>query len=1302
MTLDFEEDQKFCLWGDTVDLKGTVKTYSGAPLSGALLNYNIRYSLNGWGDSFEIKQSEIEANQAGEFQIKFPIEVPFSKLFDINSGSFNISIIVTDAAGNIINAYKRINILDPQFSLKPTFSDLFYGITSSGYLSVLKSPDIIRFIQKDKLSKFQIGVPMIFNKDSYGSFTAYKLDKRVSTNISSYLKNNEILESSLSAFCDSIIINDKLKVYYHNDVTINKSYDFSQDIEGSENYIFKASYKYRGVSYDTYEIVSVIDETIKKIPFNDVDLLIYSKNINLKYGEKGKVIFGSSLDGVNILCEIIGDNGELYERKSISNNIREIDFTYKKEYGESVLMILSFVKDSKFYYNTIRFERRSDEQPLRIETKSFRDKLTPGMAEKWEFVIKKGDSIAKSQVLASMYDASLNEFQKNVWNFNLDKKPALRRFNIGSKNIYNSQINFSKRVFLNCKAPELVSISDFDISGIFLRNYLYTSSAGVMTKSLKARAASNKEDLLYESVASVSDGVIEEKEVSNEIYSLVEPSSIIGGKRNNKSENVAPIGNFRKNLDETAFFYPNLMTDKDGNVVISFNAPEALTEWDFNMLAVTEELQSALYTAKVKTSKQFMVKPNMPLFIYDSDKINIPVILSNLEDTSSNGDIIMELFNPYNNEILSRSKKPFNIDPQTSKTITFAVSAPKGCELMGVRFIGSDGKFSDGEQSVVPVLTSKALVTESMSIYTEQGNNNFYFKSFDKNYYTDEKSNYKYIIEYCANPAWYAVKALPAIKDVTDNNAINAIKAFYSNTLASYLANSVPEIENAIKLWNKAGIKESGFESNLIKNQELMNLILNQTPWVLEANNEKENIESLISLFDENRINNVRESAINLLEKLQNYDGGFSYCQGCTSSLYLTLNILDNFSRLIKMEAVEYNEKERIIINHALNYVDNVVSSRFNSFKANFPTKKYIPNSTDIFWAYLRGDFMDIPLGQSLETHNYIIDNMRKQKKHSLYEMALYSLTFRNFGFTSEADKLVNDLKKYSVTSKDKGIYWPNNRPIFNSNTSAISAHVMFMNAIVAAGTNTQEINKLKQWLLTEKQAVMWSNVTTTLDAIYGILMQGDNWISSEKSSEVYAGKIELKPSPVLGSVDSVFTGNSLNPSLANIKIEQNSSHPGFGAAYWQYFQSYDKIKPTSNEVRITKELYKVIKENGKESLVKTNEYSVGDVVVSRIVVTSERDVSFVLVKDLRASCFSPASYISGYNTNRSVNYYEETKDASTNLFIDYLPKGTFVFENRMFCTYSGSFVDGIATVQSVYLPQFTANSRGGVVEINE
>ena len=468
----------------------------------------------------------------------------------------------------------------------------------------------------------------------------------------------------------------------------------------------------------------------------------------------------------------------------------------------------------------------------------------------------------------------------------------------------------------------------------------------------------------------------------------------------------------------------------------------------------------------------------------------------------------------------------------------------------------------------------------------------------------------------------------------------------------------------------------------------------------LRGNNEKENIELLSSLFDNSKIENNRISAINLISKLQGYDGGISYYQGMPSSLFLTLNMLDNFSRLTRMGAVEYNEKEKLIIYYSVLYTDKQITNKFQTFSKEYPGDKFVPSYVDIMWTYLRGYFMDIPLSESLEVHKYILDYMRKQKKHTLYEMALYSLAFRNFGFTDEADSLVKELKKYSVTKKDKGTYWPNNKSMFNINVSTIAAHVMFMEAISEAGTNAQEMNKLKQWLLTEKQAVMWSNVTTTLDAIYGILMQGDNWLSSDKESEVYVGKLELRPSPILGSVDSVFIANSITPALANININQNSSHPGFGAAYWQYYQSYNMIKAASNEVKVSKQLYKLIKEDGKEKLVKTSNYNVGDIVVSRIVVTADRDVSFVSIKDLRASCFAPTSYLSGYNSNGSLYYYEEINDASATIFIDYMPKGTFVFENKMYCTYSGTFVDGIASVQSMYLPQFSANSEGGLIEV--
>ena len=694
LTINFEEEQKTYTWGDTIAIKGDVKTYSDTKISRAILNYEIRYLSKIKGDIFEIKQGEIETNNDGEFIFKFLAEVPFSSLIDVDSGYFNVSIKFTDQAGNALEAYRSIHVSNRAHNI--VGFNLNKNIASK--LIINSTSNLISFISYDMLDGIKFDVPEPLEENTLVEFTAYKLDKKTLKNISNYFKKNNksYSDNYNSALCDSLIIDNKLQIAYHNKLHANKKYDLANLLKGDKNYIFKASYK----SKETYKIVSIINENVKKIPVKNIDLLAYTRNTKLQYGENAKVVFGSSFNDVNLLCEIVAENGVQYKRKCISDNLEEIDFTYKKEYGESFTMILSFVKESKLYDTKIMFEKRSNELPLRIETKTFRNNLTIGEPEKWEFVIKRGDSIVNAQVLAALFDASINPYKQHAWIFNLCKNSTDKLFNVRSRTFDYSKKDFSRYSYVNCKFPELVSLNNINISRLLSYNIYNNLSIGRIPKALTAtqERANSYEEIFF------SD--FEDEMTSNEIINFIERFDIEGALYSAYS----PNGNIRKIPDETVFFYPNLTTDKDGNVVISFNSPKTLNEWDFNMLAVTEDLQYALYSAKIKTSKQLMVKPNIPLYIYDSEKIKIPVILSNLCNRSSNGDIIMELFNPYNNEILSTSKKQFRIESNKSKTITFTISAPKGCELLGVRFIGTDGIFSDGEQSVVPILTTKSRV----------------------------------------------------------------------------------------------------------------------------------------------------------------------------------------------------------------------------------------------------------------------------------------------------------------------------------------------------------------------------------------------------------------------------------------------------------------------------------------------------------------------------------------------------------------------------------------------------------------
>ena len=422
-----------------------------------------------------------------------------------------------------------------------------------------------------------------------------------------------------------------------------------------------------------------------------------------------------------------------------------------------------------------------------------------------------------------------------------------------------------------------------------------------------------------------------------------------------------------------------------------------------------------------------------------------------------------------------------------------------------------------------------------------------------------------------------------------------------------------------------------------------------------------------------------------------------SFFRGGTGSLYQTLYMLQYMARLKHLGVIEYNEDVNMMLYDAVRYTDETL---YDDFIKN--GSKYKPGYSDLYWAYVRGFYRDIPFtGKSIEVFNNIVDAVKKEKTMSLHDMAVSSLFLRDLGFEEDADRFTRRLRSLSTTTKEKGMFWANNRGNNYDNESAISVHVIIMEALDKAGATKDEINNMKLWLLKEKQANIWANTPVTMDAIWGILMNGDNWLDTGDGVKIIIAGEDIPTSPLFGSVDAVYHGKEIVPELGTVSIEQNVDHPGFGALYWQYYQSYDKVKSASNEISVEKELYKLEISGGKENLIKTDNFEKGDVAVVRLIVKSDRNVSFVRLNDLRAACFEPVEQLSGYIYNKT-NYYQETKDASTNFYFDYLPKGTFVLEYKMYCTFSGEFNDGIAKIQSLYIPQLSAHSKGGKIIINK
>lgn len=975
-------------------------------------------------------------------------------------------------------------------------------------------------------------------------------------------------------------------------------------------------------------------------------------------GEEARILLGSSLGDISVLYQLF-DGEELVETKRLplSGKNRILEIPYEPRYGNNLTVLYTFVKDQQLFTNQAILTRKEPSRNLTIRTDVFRDHLLPGQEETWKFTVLLPDGKpADAQVLAELYDSRLDKLVPYEWYFN----PVYRNYTYVNPWIYPLNVYSSNRIsfreMIECPVYE-TSVMAYKLPLPFRPTTRLGFSGGIKQQALNLSA--NKETVVQ---MDASPAMSPQEENSNERY--------------------------RTDLSETAFFYPNLQTTSDGEVSVKFEVPQNLTTWNLRMLATTSTLKWGMITKQMITSKPFMVQANPPRFVRQGDSLSLPVTLINRTDSMCSGTLSVEVFNPTTDEVITRFEKSFILDPENNASFGFSFHIPADIPLAGMRVRAANTGFSDGEQHLLPILPSRMLVTKSFPI-TISGNEKQtfpYTEFMEKESTTD---NYRYEVQYTGNPVWYAVQALPALSRTPADNASGAITAYYVNTLAAHLASSDPMIDKAIRNWQLIPDKVS--QSPLAKNQEVKQILLAETPWVLDAETENANIRSLARLFDKNELSGKQQSALRTLEGLQLADGGFAWFKGMNSSLEQTLHVLDYFARLTALNAIEYGETEREMQQRALRFCDLEISRLYK--------EKQLGDKTGWFWAYIRSAYRDIPFNDgSLEVHKSIINEMRKEAANAnLYQQALASLTLRRYGFVTEADSLNKSLRDLATVSEKLGMYWANNRSSLTSGGSVLETHVLLMQALYEGKASKSEMDAMKLWLLCQKQANSWGGYPVTVDAINALLTTGNDWVGAAKQPVVWVGTYTLSSDPFFNFTDTLFTASSIQPDLGEITIDQQGMNPGFGAAYWQYYADFDAVGQDNGALSVRKAYYKEQTQNGKVYLLPldsaVDQY---DVIVTRLTVRADRDFGFVTLKDQRAACLEPADQVSGYRYTPAVSYYQETEDASTNFFFTNLPKGTYVLEYRSNAVQKGMFNDGVSTIQSLYAPEFTGNAAAG------
>lgn len=1267
-------------FGDLVTIQGKAETFSGVSLQNGEVTYRItkqplllRGYFPGNYSSEQVAEGQTTVNGDGTFSFSFRPEKTDQGFYPYQS--YRISATLTNSNGETQEATSTMTVGESSIILTTDLSDQIDKETVNAIVSA-------QTLNKEKVTV-------------NGTYTISKLkDKEVSSDYEAVTYETEKQVATGNFTSGKEIDKEVFRKLPSGRYSIKLE---AKDSKGrpattEQNFIL---YSLRDKKPPVFKHIWLLNEKTSCLP-----------------GEEARIVFGTSDKDAHVLYELFR-NGKCISRKHmvLSNENHLFRIPFEESYREGIVVTFTFVKEGKLYRTQSEIKRQQPDLRLTIKPITFRDRLLPGNQETWKFRIQDADSVpVMAEMLASMYDTSLDKilpYGTFKWNFDPQRSVYL------NAPVFNNGIGLDDRSSYKAGELNFISVPEYQYDRLNWQGVLsYRQSrfygSGIMMKSAAAPMMAEAQADVYRSndVATVT-GTFEVEESGEPIPPAADftPAGV-----NAEIQKEQPQLQIRENFNETAFFYPSLLTDEKGDVIVQFTLPESNTTWKFQALANTTDMKYGLLTKEVISSKPLMVVPNLPRFMRQGDEVSVSTQVINNSKASISGRVSLELFDPATDQpviCLTKSQKPFTLSADSITTASWTFRVPETTSLIGCRIVADSESGSDGEQHLIPVLSNQILVTESTPFYLmDKGEKQIRMSGAQV---TGSRHPFRMTLELTANPVWYAIQALPTLTQPTNDNVISWFASYYSNTLASYIATANPRIQKVISQWKALGGTASTLYSNLEKNQELKNILLEETPWVLAAENETEQKQRLSLLFDMNRAGQQREVAMQQLLKLQDEEGGWSWFKGFPASREITLSILKGMSQLVEMSAVQYGQEEKEMQMKALRYLDKQMKSDYEYLqKSNKKWQSSLPNALQLEFLFVRSSYRDIPeLGEAREAIRFYTAQAEKTwSEQSLYgkgEIAL--LMYRN-GKKEVANNILAWLRKTATTTTEQGMYWANNRRGNNYFISPIETHCLLMKVFNTLSPDTKDTDRMKQWLLNQKRTQNWESVPATLNAIYALVLTGSDWLNENNTCTVTWGNNTYSTAEgetATGYLKVVLDEKEISSERNSISIRKEGNTPAWGAVYEQYFENIGKVDKQKGVLNVEKKLF--IESNSGSSLqitpVENGKLQIGDKVIVRLTIRTDREMDYVFLKDLRAGCFEPADPISGTKFRDGVAYYQSPTDVSENIFFNRLPAGTFVIEYPVYVSRNGEYAGGISTIQCLYAPEFISHTEGMSLTVN-
>lgn len=942
------------------------------------------------------------------------------------------------------------------------------------------------------------------------------------------------------------------------------------------------------------------------------------------------------------------------------------NFNEKAEFSNDSKTYLQLTAVHNCEEETVLIELRpsAPRDTVSIKLETFRDNITPGSRETWKLRIadNKGKNY-KGAVLANMYDAALNKIANNTWSLYLPKGFAPFTSRIASPRYSPFQFNIqASSAYKYLSSPDIIEPKlNFYGQLLFNSNINYIAYGA---NSMVKRTAASADMALVECLVADEESSTRSIELKTGAIQLEQKNS--------------PY-DYRDPDIKTAFFLPALVSNENGEVVISFDVPNRNTQWQFSAIAYTEDMKYDVINRLITANKPLMVQPNMPRFVRIGDTLTVKATVMNNTDTETTAKVRVEFFTPKDNKVISKTDVTLTLPAKGSDIIAFDMNIDEKYDYLGYRIKADNGTNSDGEQNIIAVLPSTTDVVEAEPFYmtAEQKSAKWGLPKFGQ--------EGKITFEYCDNPVWYCVTALPSV--ISSSETASAyITNYYATVMADNIVRSNTQIAEAIKKWNET--KEQ--KSNLQKNAELKTISLENTPWLNEAESETAMMGKLADLTDAATLEYRKQKALTSLKDLQNADGGFSWFKNSESSVYITQTVVDYFGRLKELGYFDNNVLAADILKKAVDYLDNQVIEDLK--KAKEPEKLY---GGYFDYLYIRMLHNDIPLPKELApVKTKTLESVEKNwGNYSIPMKAEAAILLANCDKKKSAAAIVESLRQYTVKTDNRGIYWD-----VNGNKVNIAANAL--QAFNKVNPEDKDIDRIRLWLLQQKETQNWGTSANACDAIYAVLATGSSWVNSErKAPEIKVGNTKIETENAdnyFGYIKRSFDYGTLKGNKLSVK--RYGDNPAWGAVYCQYNAPMKEVQQQSaTDIQVNKEFY-LYDEAGKLIGKPANTFKVGDRVQVRVTVKTARDLDFVALTDDRAACFEPVDQLPVYSWKEGIRSYRETRNSTSNIFITRLTKGTYVMTYDVFVNNVGTYNSGIATVQCQYAPQIVSHSNGTVI----